>query len=426
MAVKKKKKRTTTRRTATKSKNFQNALVAILVIVLLVCVGLIGYSLYYFNSENRPLTHVVGEVDSLTYAPEQTYAFEVQLYTNEKQNGIPAYEWRANYYIDTLIPNSQDAVNQVITNNTVNNELNSAGVIADCFKTVYSSGVQMLGDSFFELKTSTQTTFMHTAIYGEYVPKGGYYYNTTEQDVSYAATDKLDYNDKWIIDFGENSLGRITQDVGAKQLKWTVFASNHMVFNINMLMHDFYQTISSLEYGKQVVVFKLSDYLTFEYFDTSDCKFHPAKADDEDLFVNILVNKSANGIVDHSQSLFGIVENNANWSFDNIDNIDYWKSTAQVYLNASDFDNNSGTFAIKAQALEYYKSFNPEALDIVVDIDLDTINAVRFDNNSFGGIIPKAIILRSSTAKTIVFAVAPPCTVSTVGHVTYTWTGGGN
>ena len=418
-------KTTTKKKSSSKSTGFagllQNKVILTLFIILLVLVlasvGVIGYTIYYFNN-NPPTTVAVGNVDALTYDPEGRYPIEIQLYTNDKNNGEFAYEFRMNYYTDTLIPQTDAGRQELINENTSpDGTINSDAILEDCFKTVYSQGFQVIGE-----ENTTYHTRADGNIFGGFdyyvVLDNGYYYNTTN-GVSYDAIQALDYQDKWIIDFGEGTLGRITQDKGTVQMNQVLWCTYNMHYDINKLIADIKGSVDSLDYGKQVLMFDLSDYLTFEFFSTEDLQFHTPETTEQHLYVNVLVNKSANGIVDASQSLFGMVESNSNWTIDGVTAENYWTSHACINLTQADFNLDNGLLTLKQGAIDYFSAYDPEMLDLTIYIDLTQTEATGLTRNAFGELQVDNIIVSSNFETTFTYYTLPNnCSIVSTDNVT--------
>ena len=413
---------TTKKKSSSKSTGFtgllQNKVILTLFIILLVLVlasvGVIGYTIYYFYND-PPTTVAVGNVDALTYDPEGHYPIEIQLYTNDRNNGELVYEFKMNFYTDTLIPQTDAGKQEIIDDNTSSNgTVDSDAILADCFKTVYSQGVQFTNE--IEFTHRVETGF--TQIVGYYEPANAYYYNTAN-GTSYDAIQALDYKDKWIIDFGEGQLGRITQDAGLITVAQALWITSGINRDINKLIKDIYDSVASLDYGKQVLMFDLSDYLTFEFFSTEDLQFHVPETTEQHLYVNVLINKSENGIVDASQSLFGMVENNSNWTIDGVTAENYWTSHACINLTQADFDIDDGLLTLKQGAIDYFSVYDPEMLDLTIYIDLSRTEATGLARNAFGELQVDNIIISSSTNETFTYYDIPDnCVIASTDNVT--------
>lgn len=399
----------------------KKALSVLLVILLILdffAVGIIGYTIYYYK-HNPPTTTAVGKVDALTYDPEGKYAMELNIFSNDKKNGVEVNEFRVNYYIDTLIPTTETAKATVTTNNTDSSgKVSSTGIIADCFKDTYTQGIQFLGEPQFNVVQTEE------GLLGRYnlqvYPQNASFYNTTN-GTSYTAINALDYLDKWIIDFGENQLGRVTQDIGFEFYRngylWVTY---YLHKDVNLMMQDIFASAKSLDYGKKVLVFDLSDYLTFEYFSTDDYKFHKPATTDQHLFINILVNKSENGMVNSEQSMFKLVAGKSGWTYDGVVAEDYWTTHAEINLTEADFDVDSATnvMTLKSSAIKYYSAFDEEVLDITINIDLSKTAGTGFAKNTFGKLKVDKIIITADTATTFTYFDNLPCSISAGSNVT--------
>lgn len=402
------KKKTTRKKSRAKAKVSERRVsaifLALLYIFVALSIGVIGYTIYYFKN-NPPTTIAVGEVDSLTYSEDKQYPIEVLYSSNAKQNGERVYELRMNYYIDPELPSSTAG-------------LTSNEVLSQTFKQTYSSGIQFVDKIQFESRTTHVGGLFEASYLTTYTPANAYYYNTTN-NVSYDAIQELDYKDKWIIDFGEGRLGRITQDAENQVVKKLNLATYYSNQNINKFLLDVYYCVESLEYGKQVLLFDLSDYFTFEYFSTDDLKFHVPDTDEQHLYVNILVDKTENGMVNHEQSLFDIVANNANWTYDGVIAEDYWTSHAVLNLTIADFELKDSKLSLNEDAIDYYSSFDPKNLDLTINIDLTDSTATGFAEDAFGKLQVDEIVVTSSTAKTFSYYTLPEnCTIIANNNVT--------
>lgn len=397
------KKKTTAKRSSASAQyvGLKKALSVLLVIILVLdffAVGLIGYTIYYYH-HNPPTTTAVGKVDALAYDAEGKYAMELNLYTNEKKNGVEVSEFRVNYYIDTQIPTSETGKAEITANNTDSvGNVSSSGIIADCFKDTYTQGVQFVGEPNF---TQAQAFDLWGWRFNGVINLENANYYNTSNGTSYTAINKLDYLDKWIIDFGENTLGRITQDKGYEFVANGYFGFSYYLHkDVNVLVRDIFKSAESLENGKKVLVFDLSDYLTFEYFSTDDYKFHTPDTTDQHLYVNVLVNKSENGMVNAEQSMFGLVDDNAEWTFDGVVAEDYWTSHTEINLTENDFVVNSTTneMTLKSGAIAYYSQFDAQALDLTINIDLSKTTGAGLSKNAFGGLQVDRIIVTATEA----------------------------
>ena len=401
------KKKPARKRTSTKAKASEKRVSAIFLILLYIFValsiGVIGYTIYYFKN-NPPTTIAVGEVDSLTYSEDKQYPIEILYASNAKNNGERVYEVRMNYYIDPELPSSTAG-------------LTSSDVLAQTFKQTYSSGIQFVNKISFKSDTAHIGGLFAPSFLTSYTPSGAYYYNTSN-NISYDAIQELDYKDKWIIDFGEGKLGRITQDVEKQKVATIAGGTYYDNQNINKMLMDIFYCVDSLEYGKQVLLFDVSDYLTFEYFSTEDLKFHTPDVDEQHLYVNILVDKTENGMVKHEQSLFDIVANDSNWTFDGVVAADYWTSHAEVNLTIADFDVIDNKLSLKQDAIEYYSAFAPSELDMTITIDLTDSTATGLTRGAFGELSVDTIVVTSQIVTTFTYYELPDCSIIADNNVT--------
>lgn len=414
--AKKRRRPTQNRQSYAKSQTAHRTLsfvIVVMFVLLLASIFSIAYAIYYFKS-TPPSTSATGYVDSLSYAPEQTYAIEVNYFDNSKKNGVLALEYRWNYYTDTLIPTTDSGVQNAKNNATTSGKLDTDKLYSDLFKVLYSSGMQMIDTVQFELVRYQQPALL----FGDFKyctqSTNAYYYNTTS-GTSYTAINNLDYKDKWIIDFGAGQLGRVVQDKEAITLNEHPFGNSYYRMDINKFMRDIYDCVSSLKYGKQVLMFDLSDYFVFEYFSTDDLKFHRPETDEQHLYMNILVNKSENGLIDKSQSLFGVVKGDSNWNYAGVQPSDYWTAHQCIVLDESNFDIDNGLLHIKQSALNYFFAF--DNIDISIKIDLARTSARGFARNAFGELQIAQIYMFSNEPVTFSYYSAP-CEIDTDENVT--------
>lgn len=391
--------------------------IVFVLILVLASVGVIGYTLYYVYN-NPPTTVAVGNVDSLAYDPDGRYFIELKMFTNEKNNGCFAYEYKMNFYTDTAIPTTDSGKQNIIDQNTnEDGQIDTDGILGDVFKTVYSQGVQFLDKVEFGSVAST-AGLLATESY--VYPKDAYYYNT-DDDTSYTAIQALDYLDKWIIDFGEGNLGRIKQDKGFV----SIGSANALIlsidfrlrYDVNLLMQDIYNSAASLDYGKQVLMFDLSDYFTFEYFSTDDLQFHTPATDEQHLYVNVLVDKSENGIISAEQSQFGLIAGDSNWSYSGVEPENYYTSHVSINLTQADFDIQNGLLVLNQNAIEYFSRFDPETIDLNINIDLTQTEGTGFAHNAFGDLSVDHIIVTSTYPTTFTYYTAP-CEIVANDNVT--------
>lgn len=378
--------------------------VIILYILAIISLGIIGYSYYYYR-HFAPITTATAYSDSLTYAEDEKYAFEVQLFDNSKKNGVLAYEFRANYYTDTLLPDTATAPDADATQDEI---------IQKFFKTIYSTGMQFINEvNFVE---HHKWNFTDTDFW--YEPEGAYYYNAS-YDTGFSATNKLDKADKWVIDFGENRLGMIQQEAERKYLNTVLWWNNYLQYDANLFIRDFLKVMESLPYGKQVVMFDLSDYFTFRYFNTETLQFDIVQVTEKNLYANILVNKNENGMIYAEQSIFGVVKDDAEWAYDGINSDNYYKSTAAVTLSEADFEfiEDSTEIKLKDAAIIYYSAFNPDKLELTINLYLDNIDATGFAEKWCGALRPTKVLITSYVAKTFTHYNNLNCTFITDSNV---------
>jgi len=351
---------------------------SILLIFAMIGALIAGGTLYYYYTDTSE-TVDTKNINALAYAEDETFFAEINLFSNDKHNGELCFEMKFNYYTDVNIPTSEDE-----------------------YKNTFSSGIQFTNAVNFNY---LYTTDYYSSTTWFYEPVSAYYYNTTNNGVSYTALDELDYNDAWIVDM-DGGLGLICQKDATHTSSFLWWSQNERS-DIFALIKDMYEVAKSLDNGTQILQFALSDYLWVKpQMDDGTFDRSTKATDNRDwTYVNIKVNKSENGITEASQSLFNIVENNSNYSFNGITDASYWQSRCVKNLTINDFDlieNENGIYLkIKNEALDYLKVF--DNLVIKVTLNLTDFQVDGFMSGCFGDLSIKYCYLTSDTEKTLTY-----------------------
>ena len=122
-------------------------------------------------------------------------------------------------------------------------------------------------------------------------------------------------------------------------------------------------------------------------------------------------------MINSSQSLFGIVSDDANWTYDGVVASDYWTTHTSINLTQEDFDLQDNLLTLKADAIKYFSSFDADTLDLIINIDLSKTQATGFSKNAFGDLSINKIIVSSVVEKTFTYYSAP-CQIIATENVT--------
>lgn len=131
-------------------------------------------------------------VDNLTYAPNETFFVEVNYYTNALDNGLTVFEVRMNQYTDVRM-----------------------GTDGKLTKEVWSHGLQMRGDSWFDLSYKSKSMGFFKGYRYDYTVglTGDYsYYNSFDIGQGWQpyhlANSPLHAQNEWLLDF-DGELGAV-------------------------------------------------------------------------------------------------------------------------------------------------------------------------------------------------------------------------
>jgi len=350
----------------------------ILLVFAMIGALIAGGTVYYYYTDTSE-TVDTKNINALAYAEDETFFAEINYFSNAKHNGDLCFELKFNYYTDVNIPTNEDD-----------------------YKNIFSSGIQFTDAVKFNY---LYTTDYYSSTTWFFSPVDAYYYNTTNNGISYSALDELDYNDAWIIDM-DGGLGLICQKP-ATQTSSFLWWSQNQRSDIFALINNMYEVAKSLENGTQILQFALSDYLWVKPQQSDGTFDRSTKATDNRdwTYVNIKVNKSENGITEASQSLFNIVEGNSNYSFNGITDATYWQSRCVKNLTINDFDlieNSARVYLkIKDSASNYLKVF--DNLVIKITLNFNDYQVDGFLNGCFNNLNVKYCYLTSSTEKTLIY-----------------------
>lgn len=346
-------------------------LTAVLVPIMLICLACDMWLLWYelFLKDNFSLT--TAYVDDMSYSEEEKFFIEVQYYPN-------MFEAKINYYTDTQIPEYDETTQ-------------SYGE-----KYTFSSGVQFDGGYQADLEGYGTGVFGWGNYYRENVMKNCKYYNTDQTGTSYVAVAELADQDKWVYDIG-GDLVLLTSKGNVKYGENGIGYPKYMNYNMSLALQDLYSAVASLEDGKRVVTFDMSEYFNFTMYDEETGRFEEEIHETKEtwMFINIFVNKHSTDFVSAEQSIFGQFMGDTEWSLYDLSKADYWRARHEYNLTIKDFtfvyQNNAYYLKLKQSVIDYLSEF--DNMQYIVTIDLDNIyfgsekiDIVGFTDKPFGSL----------------------------------------
>ena len=376
------------------SDNEKRGFVITMSILFIICAGLLVWLMYYYLFLNGQITISTAYLDKASYSDETNFFMEINYYSNEKGNGEEVFEIKLNYYTDTRIP-----------------EIEEDGQYGT--KYMYSTGAQFIGGveyswnkgvSFLNLFSGKQDH--------KYTLLDGYYYDTEMGGTSFTSlkNEKLVDQDKWIYDInGELCLIqpiKLNHDVVDYWDLWVAHVTNR---DISYFILQIYNTVKSLDEGENIFALNLSEYF-FVTLQNENGSFDSEPTDDVNyLYSNIKVNVNSNGMISSDQSIFGIVEENSNWSLYGENSENYWQVKVEQNLTANDFNvifkDGAYYLKMKTECEEYLKTFN--YLNLIITLDLDNIqvatvnvDVLGFDESLYNAFDVYKLILNSTTERT--------------------------
>lgn len=325
--------------------------------IFIICLFLLCWLMYYYLFLSNKITISTAYLDKASYTEDQIFFIDINYYSNRTGNGEEVFELKFNYYTDTRIPDKQ--------------EDGSYGT-----KYMYSTGIQLIGGvktKYFQ-ESGIESFFTGNSYY-HYTITNGYCYDTEMGGTSFGSLNRqtlLDQN-KWIFDI-EGELCLI-QPKGYVKSSKNLWIQSNLNINTSYFIMSLYNTVKSLEVGENIFELNLSEYF-FVNMQKDDGKFDTEPTDDVNfLYTNIHVNVSDQGMIKSNQSMFGIVEDDADWSLYGTSADSYWQVKTEYDLSFNDFtvvyEEGCYYLKIKNVCLEYLKPFN--YINVVINLDLDKI-----------------------------------------------------
>lgn len=325
--------------------------------IFVICLLLLCWLMYYYLFLDSKISITTAYLDDATYSDDEVFFMEINYYSNENGNGQEVFEIKFNYYTDTRIPEQDE-----------NGNFDA--------KYMYSTGAQFLGGIQYTYKNSpTVSEYFSNKAEHYYTLLNGFYYDTEMGGNSFASLqgESLVNQNSWLFDInGELCKIWCRNDLFIEKILWI---NHYLKVDVSYFILSLYNTIKSLDEGEKVFALNLSDYF-YVNIQNDDGTFNTQPTDDENyLFANIKVNVNKNGMINANQSLFGIVEEDADWSLYGSNSDEYWQVRTEYNLTWNDFivvsENQEFYLDIKQSCLNYLKPFN--YLNIIITINLDEV-----------------------------------------------------
>ena len=323
----------------------------LLVLLCVVCLGLDMWGIYYLTNLKDNVTITTGYVDSMEFTEDEKFFIEVQSFPN-------MFEMKLNYYTDTTIPEYDE-------------ETKSYGE-----KYTYSSGIQFDGgyQAQYDYK---YTGFMGLGTsYVNYDLKNEHYYHSDNYGNTFSTIQSVSHENKWIYDIDGKLV--LLETKGYVQYAKNPYGYPKMLnMNIPVMLYDLACSVQSVEDGKHVVTFNLSDYFTFSLYNEESGKFEKTTNNTTEswMYVNVLVNKHSTTFVSAEQSMFGMFMGDNEWSLYDLESVDFWRARHEYNLGIEHFtivyEDNKYYLKLQQNVVNYLKNFNN--MQYFVEIDLDNI-----------------------------------------------------
>lgn len=354
--------------------------------IFLICLALNLWGFYYYMFLANNVSVTTSYVGKMAYTEEDKFFINVDYWSNENNNGVENFSVRLDYYTDTDIPQKQ--------------EDGSYGK-----KYTYSTGVQFKNGCNYSYLCDTN---YFTYAYTKYKLIDCYYYNSDNDDSFYATNSLKDMN-HWVYDLkGQLCL---IEEKGSVQEDQALWVKQGTVYDTSLLITELYKVVKSLDDGEQIITLDLSKYYNIYLYDTNAKKFDkgsPATTDNY-VFLNCYVNKSRDGLVSASQSMFGAYMGKTDWSLYDFESTNYWKAISDYDLTIEDctvLKHDDGYYLkLQSECIDYIKEFKNIYIRLTVDLDniylvKDKLEVKGLDKTAFGDAKVNELVLKSATERT--------------------------
>jgi hypothetical protein len=271
--------------------------------------------MFLLNVAKLNNTHGSSFIDEMTWDEDESYHMNLNYYTNENKNGKEVLDYNLKYYDS-----------QSIAAGTVGTGIQFVGV-KPSFKVEPMPG-QSLGDLIFNPAFRVSLTNNRKDIE---------YYNTASNGVSYQATNPLNFGNSFLYDI-DGKFIKIQQRAEPIEKVSVGFITGRIYSDIWLVLANLVSTLNSLPYGQQVLRVDLSPFFDIYMSEDGGSNFELITNHTSDyVFIKVAINKTANGLVTASQSLFGQVLGDTEFSLIG-ETSSYWKAFGRVTLDVSAFD----------------------------------------------------------------------------------------
>jgi len=297
---------------------------------------------------------------------ENRVLFEVNYYSNDKDNGIELQEMKLDYFTDHTLS------------------------VASC----RSTGMQYIGN--FETYTKDMTGKSEREV-NDRVVEDFYYYDTTNM-ISWSGgkvATQLNRDEKLIIKIGEQAYRmQLTKkyDRYFYLLFWKI-VYNTLYYDYGDVFDDVLTAVktNSQGYGDYYITLNISDYFTITPYDYESNQWKDKNYADEIFSYAVCkFHYDENGARNSSQSMFGIIECNSKYDIEeqNIDTT-YWQERMLYTLSNKDLvlrysSVYDGYFASLSQTTKtLFKDMPRTKVNINIDMSYEDKNIIGIDYNGF-------------------------------------------
>ncbi len=360
-------------------------------IAVVIIIGLpLNVWLCYYQIFLKESTIVIDSsfVDTAGYRDEDIYFMEVNYYSNEKKNGVECMEFKFNYYVDTSIPEKKE-------DGTYDN------------KYMFSTGVQFqdLNDYYDHYKTGS--FFGSTQIH--IIPKNMTFYAKPDGlDQGYQVSD-IDLGNSWIFDIGGKLC--LIEPIGPVYFTNFLWVKEYIDYDIHFMITKTIMSIQSMKNGTTITAFNFSDFLKItKVYNEETGKFEEELVDDNIIkyftFMNVLINKTDNGMIEAKNSIFNSYDGDPEWSFNNVgDKVTYWRDDTIYDIDSDDFKfvsvGDGYEIELKDSCADFLSEFSDVLLNVEINLDdfSSILNIIGFTTQPFKDLNVNSIKITSSTQK---------------------------
>lgn len=322
--------------------------------------------------DNQVPVDLIEHVDDLTSEEldyyENRYLFNVNYYSNSKNNGIELQEMQLNYFTDPTLNLSS----------------------------IRSTGMQYIG-SFEEYRVNVDSVDSAE----NYVVPDFYYYDTTNM-ISWSGgkvATQLNRNQKFIIKIDNKPyMIQLTakKDEYSQLLFWKVHKGT-IYYDYGSVFYDVMNAVKSNNkgFGDFYITVDLSNYFTVYEFDESSNKWIEDNITDDIFTYSVLkFHYDENGAINSDQSIYGLIECNSNYGKSEDVNTTYWQERYILNLSVDDLsfrysEKYNGNFvSVSLNLKNSLIGMKKCKINIFIDLNSDyliskNLKIIGFDYNGF-------------------------------------------